>query len=167
MRSLYFFLRRFGMVILGLVFFASGMLKLMDPVGTTLIVDQYLNFLNLRGLWAADRAIATIIAGGEALLGAMLLSGVWRKVSGIVTGVVLIVFTILTARLVVKNPEWDCGCFGEALHLTHMQSLIKNIALCLLAVFVFVPPAGFYRFHKHKIVAFGLGTELIALFGVY
>ena len=167
MRSFYYFLRRFGMVILGLVFFGSGMLKLMDPVGTTLIVDQYLGFLNLRALWAADRVIATAIAAGESLLGAMLLSGVWRKAAGIITGVVLIAFTILTARLVAKNPEWSCGCFGEALHLTHIQSLSKNIILCLLAIFVFVPAGGFYRFHKHKIVAFALGAAVIALFGVY
>ncbi len=167
MRSLYHFLRRFGMVILGLVFFASGMLKLMDPVGTTLIVDQYLGFMKLQVLWAADRAIAILLAGAEALLGAMLLSGVWRKAAGIITGVVLIAFTILTARLVVKHPEWDCGCFGEAMHLTHWQSFTKNIILCLLAIFVFVPAGGFYRFHKHKIVAFALGAAVIIAFGVY
>ena len=40
-------LRRFSAVLIGIVFFVSGILKFMDPVGTSLIVEAYLNFFKL------------------------------------------------------------------------------------------------------------------------
>ena len=39
--------RRLCAVIVGLVFFVAGILKLMDPVGSMLIVREYFSFLHL------------------------------------------------------------------------------------------------------------------------
>ena len=39
--------RRLCAVILGFVFFGAGVLKLMDPVGTALIINEYFNFFHI------------------------------------------------------------------------------------------------------------------------
>ena len=45
-------IRRISAVIIGFVLFLSGVLKLMDPVGATLVMEEYFKFLHLGGLSA-------------------------------------------------------------------------------------------------------------------
>jgi uncharacterized membrane protein YphA (DoxX/SURF4 family) len=115
-------IRRVSAIVIGFVFFLAGVLKLMDPVGSALVVEEYLKFLHIGFLSGLSGAIGVGMALLETLLGAALITGVWRKVTAIATGVMLGAFTILTLVLYIRNPNMDCGCFGEALHLTHLQS---------------------------------------------
>ena len=39
--------RRISAIIIGFVFFVAGLLKLMDPVGAGLVVEEYFKFLHL------------------------------------------------------------------------------------------------------------------------
>ena len=57
-------IRRISAVLIGFVFFLSGILKLMDPVGAKLVVEEYLKFLHLGFLLG----ISGLIGSGMALL---------------------------------------------------------------------------------------------------
>lgn len=152
--------------ILGAVFFLSGFLKLIDPVGTSLIVTEYFKFLHLPSLIPLSGAAGRLMASVETVVGIMVITGVWRKVSAIASGAMMLFFTGLTVALVIKNPEMSCGCFGEAIHLTHMQSLIKNVVLDLLWVLAYVPFSRIGRPEKIKYVSFFVSTALVALYVV-
>ena len=132
-------LRRISIFIIGTVFFISGLLKMMDPVGTSLIVDEYLKFLHLGWLRQQSGILGTAISLFETLTGAALLTGIWRKIVSFVTLGLLGFFTVITVLLCIYNPPMDCGCFGEAIHLTHFQSLIKNLILLGLWAVAFLP----------------------------
>lgn len=160
-------IRRFCAGIIGVVFFIAGFLKLMDPVGAGLVVQDYFNFLHLRFLAPLSKAAGVAMALVETLLGAALITGVWRKIVGIVSGVVLAGFTILTAVLWAVGPEMDCGCFGEAVHLTHFQSFAKNVVLLLLWVVAFVHRGPELKPRKSKYAAFGVAALFVCLFAVY
>ena len=160
-------IRRLCSVILGLVYFGAGMLKLMDPVGAGLVVEEYLSFFRLGWLSPLAKAIGVGMALIETLVGAALLAKVWRKQVAAVTSFITIGFTILTLQLVIFNPEMDCGCFGEAVHLTHFQTFIKNLILCLLCVIAFLPARDYGGNTKSKLVAFGMVTALVLLFTVH
>ena len=71
--------RRFCAVLVGLVFFVAGTLKLMDPVGTMLIVREYLNFLHLGFLSGVAMVFAEFFAVAETCLGICLVTGVFRS----------------------------------------------------------------------------------------
>jgi hypothetical protein len=75
----------------------------------------------------------------EASTGAALVSGVFRKTTAIVTSALILFFTVITLILWIANPVMDCGCFGEAIHLTHGQTLLKNLVLVALALIAFIP----------------------------
>ena len=149
-------IRRFCAVLIGLVFLASGLLKLLDPVGTGLIVSEYLKFFHLGFLQGAAKAFGMVLSLVEAATGAALVSGVFRKTTAIVTSVLVVFFTVVTLILWIANPEMDCGCFGEAIHLSHVQTLLKNIVLLALAAAAFIPFQSFGVPRKGKYVAFFL-----------
>lgn len=160
-------MKRFCAVILGLVFFTAGTLKLMDPVGTTLIVREYLNFLHLGFLRVLAGTIAETFALTETLLGVCLVTGVFRKVAAWAVAVLLGGFTLLTLLLWILNPPMDCGCFGEAMHLTHFQSFAKNVVLMFIAAAAFLPFKDFGKPRNSRYVTFALAAAAVLSFAVY
>ena len=154
--------------ILGSVFFLSGILKLMDPLGTSLIVSSYLSFLHLSFLQFASGLLACIFPLVECILGSAMILGVFRKPTGIAVLALQVFFTLLTLLLVIFNPQMDCGCFGEAIHLTHTQSFIKNLILLALWALALLPlrketPAP----RKSKFIGFALVGVSVLLFLLY
>ena len=126
-------------IIIGLVFFVAGLLKLQDPVGSGLVVKEYLSFFHLDALSGASLYLGIVLALVEALLGAALMAGIRRRTVAVFTMILTAFYTIITILLVIFQPVMDCGCFGEAIHLTHEQTLLKNLILCLLCLIAFIP----------------------------
>lgn len=159
--------RRFCGFITGFVFYISGILKLLDPVGAGLVMDEYLSFLHISFLGFASKTLGFLFALAETLIGAALITGVWRKVTAVAAMAFQAFFTLLTLILVIFNPDMDCGCFGEAIHLTHLQTFLKNIVLCILLGCAFIPFRGFGRPKRRKYVSFALVAVSTAAFGIY
>ena len=160
-------LRRLCSFIIGIVFLLAGIFKLLDPVGAGLVVEEYFRFLHLGFLIPAAKVVAVALALLEALLGAALISGVWRKPVAVITTVLLGFFTVLTLFLAIFNPAMDCGCFGEVIHLTNFQTFIKNLVLLFMASIAFVPFRDFGESRKRKYVAFFIAAASIVAFTIY
>ena len=154
-------------MLLGAVFFISGALKLMDPLGTSLIVGEYFKFFHLGFLGFSSGVVGILLALLESVLGAALITGVWRRVSAMITLCLLGLFTIITAILWIAGAPMDCGCFGEALHLEHWQSFVKNLILGGLWCLAFLPKGDLGEPQKIKFVSFGIGAASVLLFGFY
>jgi uncharacterized membrane protein YphA (DoxX/SURF4 family) len=159
--------KRICAVIIGFVLFGAGILKLMDPVGAGLVVGEYFNFLHIGFLAPVSKAAGVGMALLETLLGAALITGVAPRVTGIVSAVVLGLFTVLTFVLWLVNPAMDCGCFGEAVHLTHGQSLLKNVILCVLWAVAYLPLGATPVPRKVKNVSFLIVTLSVIAFMIY
>lgn len=159
--------RRISAVLLGFVFFIAGILKLMDPVGAGLVVEAYLKFFHLTFLLPLSSLAGVADALLETIVGTALITGVWRKITGIVTGVLMAGFTVITLILYIANPNMDCGCFGEAVHLTHLQSLLKNIVLLALWALAFIPLSRQEPTRKIKYVSFTIASVSACIFFLY
>ncbi len=159
--------RRLCAFIIGLVFLSAGLFKLLDPVGAGLVVEEYCKFLHLGFLLPFAKGIAVAMALAESFLGAAMISGVWRKPVAILATVMIVFFTILTAFLAAFNPSMDCGCFGEVIHLTNLQTFLKNIFLLILALAAFLPYRNFGKNRKRKYVSFFIVTASIVAFTTY
>lgn len=164
MKKGYNLFRRFCAFVLGSVFLVSGILKLMDPVGAEFVMKSYFSFLHIGFMDVTAKFFAEAFALTESLFGAALMSGVWRKAVGIAVVSLTTFFTLLTLILLVFNPNMDCGCFGEAVHLTHFQTFVKNLVLCVLCCGAFIPMRGLDTPVKVKYVSFALTScSLVAL----
>ena len=160
-------LRRFAAGLVGIVLLASGLLKIMDPVGTMLIVTEYLKFFHIGFLIPAAKGLGIALSLFEAFTGIALITGVFRKVTAWVATGLLAFFTVVTLVLWIKNPAMDCGCFGEAVHLTHAQSFWKNVVLLLLALWAFLPYGDFGKTPVRKIVSAGIAAVSVIYAAIY
>lgn len=160
-------IRRISAVLIGFTFFVAGLLKLMDPVGAGLVMDEYFKFFHMDFLHFASNFAGSALALCETVIGLALITGVWRKVTAFVTLAVLSAFTLITVVLVIFNPVMDCGCFGEAVHLTHFQSLVKNLILLALWALAYLPILSVEPTRKVKYVSFSIATISVCLFLLY
>lgn len=160
-------LRRFCAFLTGFVFFISGIFKLLDPVGAGLVMSDYYKFFNVEFLEFSAMPVAVFLALLETVTGAALITGVWRKVTAIAASALMAYFTLLSAVLVIFNPVMDCGCFGEVIHLTHMQTFLKNIVLCVLLFAAYFPYREFGQTRKRKFVAFPMVMLAVLAFAGY
>ena len=160
-------MKRFCGFITGFVFFLSGIVKLLDPVGAGLVMDSYFDFLHIGFMGPTSKFFGVMFALAETVIGTGLITGVWRKPMGLAALILQGFFTVLTLFLVIFNPEMDCGCFGEAIHLTHMQTFLKNIVLCILLATYYFPSSMLGRNRKRKYASFGLVTVSVLAFTVY
>jgi len=161
MRSYLIGIRRLCAVSIGVVLFIAGLLKVMDPFGSALVIEAYLDFFHLDFLKGLSSVIADSAALFEAILGTVLIAGLWRKLAAIVTFCVLGVFTLITLVLLISNPEMSCGCFGQAFELTHLESFLKNVILCGLACAAFIPLSDGSKPRVSKYIAFGIVVIVI------
>ena len=159
--------RRFCGFICGFVFFLSGILKLIDPVGAGLVMDSYLDFLHIGFFGFASKPLAVLFALAETVVGTAMITGVWRKTTAIIALSLQGFFTLLTILLAIFNPVMDCGCFGEFIHLTHIETLVKNLIICALLSYAYFPMRNLGRPLKRKYVSFGVVCTSVLVFSIF
>src|SRR5665811_2424516 len=89
----------------------------------------------------------------QVLTGFRLKTGIW----GII--ILLVIFTPLTFLLALTNPVSDCGCFGDAIHLTNWQTFGKNMVLIAMVIVLFA-------WRKHIKQLFSKTVEWVVIAGV-
>jgi hypothetical protein len=123
--------------------------------------------MHLKFLGFASKPLGIAFALAETIIGTALITGIWRKAAGIAALAFQGFFTLLTLALVIFNPQMDCGCFGEAIHLSHSETFIKNLVLCALLAGAFIPMKNLGEPQKKKYVSFGIVTVSVVLFSTY
>jgi len=130
-------LRSVSRVIVGLVFIFSGIVKAIDPLGSAYKFHDYFQAFNIGFLDKLSLPLAILLCTAEFIAGFAVLTGIRQK-SGIIGVTILIaVFTPLTFILALTNPVSDCGCFGDAIHLTNWQTFLKNAVLVVLILILY------------------------------
>lgn len=122
--------------ILGLTFLLSGVIKGIDPMGMIYKLEEYFSAFGLSSLDALVFPFAIILCAIEVALGLLLLLNRWKRTTAITTTLFIAIFTAIT-YILYTNPYIgisDCGCFGDAIHLSNAQTFWKNVVLTLLAI---------------------------------
>lgn len=124
--------------VVGLTFILSGFVKAIDPLGTQYKIQDYLAAippsLSLPDMLTLLMSISLSMV--EFTLGAFMLTAISRRVTARLTLLFMVVMTAVTVWIYIADPVKDCGCFGDALTLTNLETLLKNIVLLALAALV-------------------------------
>jgi uncharacterized membrane protein YphA (DoxX/SURF4 family) len=130
----------------GGLFIFSGLIKLNDPVGTQIKLEEYFEVFSTDFghifewfiPWALPIGMVLIVA--EVVLGiAVLINYEMRKTTWVLLLMILF-FSFLTFYSAYFNKVTDCGCFGDAIKLTPWESFYKDLVLL-----VFIAHLFFYR----------------------
>lgn len=124
-------------IVVGITFIFSGLVKLIDPVGTMYKIDDYLAVMNMTALQPLSIIASVALALAEFILGINTLLGSYLRTTPKLLLAFMVFMTPLTLYLAIANPIADCGCFGDAVILTNWQTFAKNVVLLLLVLFLF------------------------------
>ena len=125
-------------IIIGLVFIFSGVVKAIDPLGSAYKFHDYFQAFNLGFLDSLSLPLAILLCTAEFIAGFSVLTGLRQKTGIWMVMILMVIFTPLTLILALTNPVSDCGCFGDAIHLTNWQTFWKNIVLISFAIILFI-----------------------------
>ena len=120
----------------GGVFIFSGFTKAIDPWGGSYKITDYLSALGLTEWTDTALFIAVALAVIEFVLGVVIAVGAYRRSGPIVALLLMLVMTPLTLWLAVTDAVPDCGCFGDALHLSNWATFGKNVLLLLGIIYL-------------------------------
>jgi uncharacterized membrane protein YphA (DoxX/SURF4 family) len=130
---------QFSRLFVGILFIISGFIKLNDPVGFSYKLTEYFSepVFNIPFLEPLALGLAIFLVVLEVVLGVMLLVGYRTKMTIWALLLLIIFFTFLTFYSAYFDVVKDCGCFGDALHLTPWQSFTKDVILLFFILILF------------------------------
>jgi uncharacterized membrane protein YphA (DoxX/SURF4 family) len=131
---------QFSRFFVGGLFIFSGLIKLNDPVGTQIKMEEYFDvfasdfgsFFGVFTPWSLEIGLILIIL--EIALGVAILIYYKMKTTTWILFVLMVFFTFLTFYSAFFNKVTDCGCFGDAIKLTPWQSFWKDIVLLVFVL---------------------------------
>jgi uncharacterized membrane protein YphA (DoxX/SURF4 family) len=159
----------------GGLFIFSGLIKLNDPIGTRIKMEEYFSvfaddfgsFFNIFIPVSLEIGMIMIIL--EIVLGVAVLVYYRMEVTTVLLLLLMVFFTFLTFYSAYFNKVTDCGCFGDAIKLTPWQSFFKDVILMFPVLHLFwyrktyVPVLR--RREGHFVV--GTATVICLILGVY
>ena len=124
-------------VLVGVLFIFSGLIKLNDPVGTGIKLEEYFEVFGTTFLIPASMFFSVFLSALEVVLGVALL--IWYQMKRLIWVLLcmIIFFTFLTFYSGYTGKVTDCGCFGDAIKLTPWESFTKDIILLFMISILF------------------------------
>jgi uncharacterized membrane protein YphA (DoxX/SURF4 family) len=150
----------------GLVFIFSGLIKINDPIGTSIKLKEYFevfasDFSSFFEIFIPHSLlVAVVIIILEVLLGIALILNYRIKLTAWLFLLLIVFFTFLTFYSAFFNKVTDCGCFGDAIPLSPWQSFSKDVILLLLILIIF-----FRKSHLHPILSNRSG-DIVMIFAI-
>lgn len=134
---------QFSRFFVGGLFIFSGLIKLNDPIGTEIKLEEYFEvFAEDFGsffLWFKPFAleIGMVLIILEVVLGVAVLIYYRMDITTKVMLALMVFFTFLTFYSAYFDKVTDCGCFGDAIKLTPWESFFKDIILMVFVLHLF------------------------------
>ncbi len=128
--------------VVGILFIFSGLVKTIDPLGLTYKMEEFFEVWAGEGYavplmnWLHAHAFffTIVIITLEVMLGVALLVGWSKKLVLNLLLLLMLFFTFLTSYVLLSGKIRSCGCFGDCIPLTPIQTFTKDIILLLLIV---------------------------------
>jgi uncharacterized membrane protein YphA (DoxX/SURF4 family) len=131
-------LRNIPRILTGLVFIFSGFVKGVDPLGTVYRMNDYFQVFGMPWAEQFSLILTFFLCALEFTLGISLLFNLWLRFMAWPLLFVMIYFTVVTFFDATLNMVPDCGCFGDALKLTNLQTFLKNVVLLGFIIVIFI-----------------------------
>jgi len=163
---------RFCWLFVGALFIFSGLIKINDPVGTAIKLEEYFEVFatDFTPIFLALEPYALyfsiLLSALEIILGvALLMRWKLKEVLWSLLGL-MIFFTFLTFYSAYFNKVTDCGCFGDAIKLTPWQSFGKDILLLVMIIILILTQRYLPSRRKSKSAGYAVAFTTVIAFGI-
>ena len=151
-------------VLVGGLFIFSGLIKVNDPVGTGIKLEEYFtvfssdiaSFFSIFEPFALELSVLLVVL--EVVLGVAVLLNYRMNLTSWILLILILFFSFLTFYSAYFNKVTDCGCFGDAIKLTPWESFSKDMVLLVL-ILVFFP----YRNSLQPLLPSKIGNWVIGV----
>ncbi|MFY0628385.1 MAG: DoxX family protein [Reichenbachiella sp.] len=130
--------------LVGGLFIFSGLIKINDPVGTAIKMEEYFEVFSVQFaeffhvFVPIALPISVFMVVFEVVLGLALIINYRQNLTLYLTLALIVFFTILTGYSAITNTVTDCGCFGDAIKMTPWESFSKDIILLILILVMWI-----------------------------
>jgi uncharacterized membrane protein YphA (DoxX/SURF4 family) len=125
-------------IIVGVLFIFSGLIKANDPLGLSYKMMEFFEVWGWHGWSDYTLALSVTLISFEIIAGFAVLVGWQFKIFSWLLLLLIVCFTFLTGYAVLSGKIKECGCFGDCIKLTAMDSFVKDLVLTGLILFLFV-----------------------------
>ncbi len=129
---------QFCRIAVACLFIFSGVIKLNDPVGTQIKMEEYFEVFGTHFMVPFALYVAVLMCVAEVALGFALLFFYRMKYTASLLLALIVFFTFLTFYSAFFNKVTDCGCFGDFIKLKPWTSFSKDIILTVLILPLFI-----------------------------
>ena len=147
--------------IVGLLFIFSGLIKANDPLGLSYKMQEFfeawhISFLNSLSLSSSIAMnILEVVAGVAIIVG-------WKsKFFSRLLLMLIVFFTFLTSYVLFSGKITACGCFGDCVPLTPIQTFTKDIILLILILFIAIKQDQIKSYFNQKISVYLILSSMI------
>ncbi len=158
---------RIARILVGGLFIFSGLIKINDPVGTAIKLEEYFAVFSsdIAGVFSVlepfSLQLSVFLVVLEVVLGVAVLINYRMSITSWVLLLLILFFSFLTFYSAYFNKVTDCGCFGDAIKLTPWESFTKDIVLLVL-IMIFFP----FRHQLKPVLGVRTGNLVIGLLTV-
>ncbi|XOV92021.1 MAG: BT_3928 family protein [Bacteroidota bacterium] len=158
----------------GALFIFSGLIKINDPKGTAIKLEEYFDVFSydfapfFEYFIPAALFLSVVLSVLEIILGIAVIIGYQMRISAWVLLGLIVFFTFLTFYSAYFNKVTDCGCFGDAIKLTPWESFYKDLILLILIVIIFINRDKYQAFYadKWQHVTVGVAAVIFVYIGI-
>jgi len=139
----------FARLALGGVVFVAGAIKIPTPYKAAAAMRAYELLPN-----SLASFFGYILPWFEVGLGALLLLGVFTRLSGLVGALLMVLFIGAIASAWARGLSIDCGCFGgggeiDPSQTKYLQEIIRDIGLAICGFYLYYRPSSRFALDNH------------------
>ncbi|MBS1513139.1 MAG: DoxX family membrane protein [Bacteroidetes bacterium] len=133
-------------ILVGSLFIFSGLVKAIDPLGLAYKMQEFFEVWSDSGYlpgvmnWLHHYAtgFSIFMITLEVVLGVALLVGWQRRLTTWLLFLLTLFFTFLTSYVLFSGKIRACGCFGDCIPLTPIQTFTKDVILTVLIIILLI-----------------------------
>ncbi|MBL0300776.1 MAG: DoxX family protein [Cytophagaceae bacterium] len=154
----------FSRILVGLEFIFSGFVKVVDPYGTGLKLEEYFEVFagdipamaSFFEFFASHSLVLSLLfCALELILGVALVFSFRMKMTAWMVLGLMGFFTFLTFYSAYFNKVTDCGCFGDFLKFKPWHSFLKDVISMVFIMIIFL--------YRNKYKKSELGTPMVLI----
>lgn len=155
-------------LVVAVTFIFSGFVKAVDPVGSQIKLNDYFAAFGMADIMPdyVVIMIAIFLSTIEFIIGLNMLLAIRRKATSVLLLIFMLVMTPMTLYLAIANPVSDCGCFGDAVHLTNWETFAKNVVLLAASLVVLIKSGYMFRIMTWRVQWIVVTYSLVFIVGI-